>query len=186
MSIVDKFKDMFNVPDEDTDEGEFVEEEYEEEVKKPRKERSFRGAERESRSYERERRSSSSDYGRFSESYSEPTRAPREEKSDKQNKVVNIHTTTQVQVVLAHPEKFEGVTKIADHLNNKRTVVLNLESTERETARRIVDFLYGAAYANGGEIRRVAASTFIIIPHNVNIVGDLIDELENNGVFFSE
>ena len=91
-----------------------------------------------------------------------------------------------MQVVLAHPEKFEGVTKIADHLNNKRTVVLNLEATQRDTARRIVDFLYGAAYANGGEIRRVAASTFIIIPHNVNIVGDLIDELENNGVFFSE
>lgn len=184
MSFIDKIKDLVNVPDDDYDEEEYIEEEYEQApVKKPRREKpSFSAAP------EREKKSSASDYSRFSESYAEPSRPARaeSEKNDKQNKVVNIHTTTQVQVVLAHPEKFEGVTKIADHLNNKRTVVLNLEATQRDTARRIVDFLYGAAYANGGEIRRVAASTFIIIPHNVNIVGDLIDELENNGVFFSE
>ena len=184
MSFIDKIKDLVNVPDDDYEDEDYIEEEYEaEELQKPKREKSYRSAP------ERERKSSASDYSRFSESYAEPTRStPRAEaeKNDKQNKVVNIHTTTQVQVVLAHPEKFEGVTKIADHLNNKRTVVLNLEATQRDTARRIVDFLYGAAYANGGEIRRVAASTFIIIPHNVNIVGDLIDELENNGVFFSE
>ncbi|MBR2590919.1 MAG: cell division protein SepF [Clostridia bacterium] len=184
MSFIDKIKDLVNVPDDDYEEDDYMEEEYEvEEVKKPKQEKaSFRAQP------ERERKTTASDYSRFSESYAEPTRAsrPEPERNDKQNKVVNIHTTTQVQVVLAHPEKFEGVTKIADHLNNKRTVVLNLEATQRDTARRIVDFLYGAAYANGGEIRRVAASTFIIIPHNVNIVGDLIDELENNGVFFSE
>ena len=180
MGLLDKMKDLFNVPDEDFEEGEYIEDDYEEQLQKPQKrERTYRSAP------ERERKRTS-DYGDFTDSYSEPARAPRSEERDKQSKVVNIHTTTQVQVVLAHPEKFEQVTKIADHLNNKRTVVLNLEATERETARRIVDFLYGAAYANGGEIKRVAASTFIIIPHNVNIVGDLIDELENNGVFFSE
>ncbi len=183
MSFIDKIKDLVNVPDDGYEDDDYMEEEYEqEEVSKPKYEKSYRSAP------EREKKSTASDYSRFSESYAEPTRAPKaeSERNDKQNKVVNIHTTTQVQVVLAHPEKFEGVTKIADHLNNKRTVVLNLEATQRDTARRIVDFLYGAAYANGGEIRRVAASTFIIIPHNVNIVGDLIDELENNGVFFSE
>ena len=178
MSLIDKMKDLLNVPDDDYDEGEYIDEEYEEEMPAPKRERSYRAS---------SPRKSSSDYGKFADAYSEPVRAPKpEEKADKQNKVVNIHTTTQVQVVLAHPETFDGVTKIADHLNNKRTVVLNLEATQRDVARRIVDFLYGAAYANGGEIRRVAASTFIIIPHNVNIVGDLIDELENNGVFFSE
>jgi len=184
MSFIDKIKDLVNVPDDDYEEDAYIEDDYEEEeLKKPRHEKStFRSAP------EREKKSSASDYSRFSESYGEASRPQKteSERSDKQSKVVNIHTTTQVQVVLAHPEKFEGVTKIADHLNNKRTVVLNLEATQRDVARRIVDFLYGAAYANGGEIRRVAASTFIIIPHNVNIVGDLIDELENNGVFFSE
>lgn len=184
MSFIDKIKDLVNVPeDEDYEDGEFVEEDYEmEEPKRSKFEKPFRSA---SGAAERERKSS--DYGKFADSYSGGGRAPSHtDRTEKDSKVVNIHTTTQVQVVLAHPDKFEEVRKIADHLNSKRTVVLNLESTQRDIARRIVDFLYGAAYANGGEIRRVAASTFIIIPHNVNIVGDLIDELENNGVFFSE
>ena len=100
------------------------------------------------------------------------------------NKVVNIHATTQLQVVLVKPERFEDASSIADHLNSKRTVVLNLESANKEVSRRLVDFLSGVAYANDGQIKRVAASTFIITPYNVDILGDLIDELENNGMFF--
>ena len=70
-------------------------------------------------------------------------------------------------------------------LREKRTVVLNLESTKKEVSRRLVDFLSGVAYANSGQIKRVAASTFIITPYNVDIMGaDLLDELENNGVYF--
>ena len=102
----------------------------------------------------------------------------------KRNKVVNINSTMQLQVVLVKPERFEDASTIADHLNSKRTVVLNLESTSKEVSRRLVDFLSGVAYANNGQIKRVAASTFIITPYNVDIMGDLLDELENNGVFF--
>lgn len=102
----------------------------------------------------------------------------------KSNKVVNIHATAQLQVVLVKPERFEDASSIADHLNSKRTVVLNLESTNKEVSRRLVDFLSGVAYANDGQIKRVAASTFIITPYNVDILGDLIDELESNGMFF--
>ena len=61
---------------------------------------------------------------------------------------------------------------------------MNLESTNKEISRRLVDFLSGVAYANGGQIKKVANSTFIITPYNVDIEGDLIDELENSGVFF--
>ena len=104
--------------------------------------------------------------------------------SRKNNKVVNIHATTQLQVVLVKPERFDDASSVADHLNEKRTVVLNLESTNKDVARRLVDFLSGVAYANNGQIKRVAASTFIITPYNVDIVGDLLDELENNGVYF--
>ena len=102
----------------------------------------------------------------------------------KKNKVVNIHATTQLKVVLVKPERFEDASTIADHLNNKRTVVLNLESTNKEVSRRLVDFLSGVAYANNGQIKRVANSTFIITPYNVDIMGDLLDELENNGAFY--
>ena len=100
------------------------------------------------------------------------------------NKVVNINSTMQLQVVLVKPERFDDASAIADHLNAKRTVVLNLESTNKEVSRRLVDFLSGVAYANNGQIKRVANSTFIITPYNVDIMGDLLDELESNGVFF--
>ena len=100
------------------------------------------------------------------------------------NKVVNIHTTTQLQVVLVKPERFENASEIADHLREKRTVVLNLEQTDKNIARRLIDFLSGVAYANEGTNKKVALSTYTITPYNVEILGDLIDELENNGLYF--
>ena len=102
----------------------------------------------------------------------------------KGNKVVNIHATAQLQVVLVKPERFDDASAVADHLNAKRTVVLNLEGANKDVARRILDFLSGVAYANDGQIKKVANCTFIITPYNVGLMGDLLDELENNGLYF--
>ena len=102
----------------------------------------------------------------------------------KPNKVVNINATTQLQVVLVKPERFDEATTVADHLNAKRTVVLNLEAADKELARRLLDFLSGVAYANDGQIKRVANSTFMITPFNVDLMGELLDELESSGVYF--
>ena len=102
----------------------------------------------------------------------------------KHNKVVNIHATTQLAVVLVKPERYEDAASIADHLNAKKTVVLNLEQTSKDVSRRLIDFLCGVAYANNGQMKRVANNTYIITPYNVDIMGDLLDELENNGVYF--
>ena len=104
---------------------------------------------------------------------------------DRRNKVVNIHATTQLKVVLVKPERFENASEIADQLKDKRTVVLNLESTNKDVARRLIDFLSGVAYAGEGKIKKVAANTYIITPYSVDIQGDLIDELENNFKSFS-
>ncbi|MBE6834773.1 MAG: cell division protein SepF [Ruminococcaceae bacterium] len=113
------------------------------------------------------------------------TRRERESRfSNDNDNVVNIHTTAQLQVVLAKPETFEEAKKIADNLNQKRTVVLNLESANRDIALRIIDFLTGVAYANDGNLKKVAKAIFIITPYNVNVMGDLLDELESTGVFF--
>ena len=111
---------------------------------------------------------------------------PRERVSvdSRRGKVVNIHATTQLKVVLVKPERFENASEIADHLKEKRTVVINLESTHKDIARRLVDFLSGVAYAGEGKIKKVAANTYIITPYSVDIQGDLIDELENNGLYF--
>ena len=103
---------------------------------------------------------------------------------DRRNKVVNIHATTQLKVVLVKPERFENASEIADQLKDKRAVVLNLESTNKDVARRLIDFLSGVAYAGEGKIKKVAANTYIITPYHVDIEGDLIDELENNGLYF--
>lgn len=107
-----------------------------------------------------------------------------EPQQKKGSKFINVNATTQLQVVLVKPERFEDASAIADNLNNKKTVVLNLESTNKDIARRLVDFLSGVAYANRGQIKRVAQSTFIITPYNVDIMGDLLDELENSGMFY--
>ena len=117
--------------------------------------------------------------------YEEDSIENNEETSDTQNnKVVNIAATTQFQVVLVKPERFEEATEIADNLNAKITVVLNLEDTEKEISKRLLDFLSGVAYANKGVVTKVANHTYIITPYSVNFMGDFMDELENNGMFF--
>lgn len=99
------------------------------------------------------------------------------------NKVVNINATTQLSVVLVKPDKYENAPEIADHLRERRTVVINLEQTNKDVAKRLIDFLSGVAYAQEGKIKKVANSTYMITPYNVNLLGDLIDELENNGLY---
>ena len=82
-------------------------------------------------------------------------------------------------------DQFNNVADIADHLKNKMTVVLNLESTDKEVSKRMLDFLSGVTYAIEGKIKRVASNTYLITPLDVEIVGDdLISELENSGMKF--
>lgn len=124
-------------------------------------------------------------FGVAEEDYEEmvETDEKKEIPEEKRNRVVNIHATAQLQVILVKPEVFADTKQIADHLNSKKTIVLNLESTTPEVTRRIIDFLGGVAYANGGNIKPVSNNTFIITPYNVGFVGeDLVGELENNGV----
>lgn len=163
MGLFDKFKDLIAEDEDDFDDY------YEDGNSFTAPSKSDRDTERYERpanTYEREER---------------PERTSlRRQKSDR---VVNIHATTQFQVVLVKPERYEEAAGIADNLNEKRTVVLNLEATSKDVARRLLDFLSGVAYANNGQIKRVANSTYIITPYNVDVMGDLIDELESNGMF---
>ena len=95
-----------------------------------------------------------------------------------------VSVGSQIQVVLVKPSRFEDVTAIADHLNEHKTVVLNLEMANRETSRRLIDFLSGTAYAQKGSIKKVAHSTYIITPSNVDVLGDLIlDDIDSSMYF---
>lgn len=95
-------------------------------------------------------------------------------------RVLNLNSNSQFQVVLVKPDRFDNVSDIADHLREKRAIVLNLESTNKDVARRLVDFLSGCAYALEGKIKKIAISTYIITPFNVDVVGDLMEEIENS------
>ncbi|MDR1354112.1 MAG: cell division protein SepF [Oscillospiraceae bacterium] len=105
------------------------------------------------------------------------------EKTDSQ-KVFPVSGLTQLQVVLVKPERYEDAGEIADNLNAKHTVVLNLEATSKDVSRRLLDFLSGVAYANNGQIKKIANSTYIITPYNVDVMGDLVEGIENSDVFF--
>lgn len=164
MGLVNKLKNMFTEYDE----------EYEDELDTSGEIEDFDNIRKET---EPKTSSYSSPYS-TSSSYGEPSTATS------RSKVVNIQAATQLQVMLVKPERFEDAKEIAIKLNQKITVVLNLESTSKEVSRRLLDFLSGVAFANGGEVRPVANCTFIITPSNVSLIGDLLNELENSGVSF--
>lgn len=164
-SFVDKIKQMWNTPD---DEYEYDDKYDESETKK-------------------EEFADEEDYYEDDNTAAkESPRIPFIGASQNNNKVVNINTTTKLQVVLFKPDRFSDETRaIADELMKQHTIVLNLENTNKDNSRRIIDFLSGAAYASRGKIKRVATSTFLIIPSSVGMTGDdLLDQLESSGVYF--
>ena len=88
---------------------------------------------------------------------------------------VNLGASTgNIELKVVRPERFENVTQVAEHLLNKRTVVLNLEATSKEVSRRILDFLTGVAYSINGQMKKVANNTYVITPSNVDVSGDPI------------
>lgn len=96
---------------------------------------------------------------------------------EKDGKVVDIRP----HVVFKKLDRFEDVGGVADVLNEKRIVVLNLETCPPDISRRVIDFLYGVAYANSGEIKRIAGKAYVITPYNVPVTGELLDEMDNPG-----
>ena len=74
-----------------------------------------------------------------------------------------------IELKVVKPQNFEDSAQVADHLLSKRTVVLNLEDTNKEAARRILDFLTGVAYSIGGSIKKVATSAYVVTPSNVDV-----------------
>ncbi len=72
-----------------------------------------------------------------------------------------------LELKVVKPERFEDASPIADHLLSRRTIVLNLEDTNSEVSRRLIDFLSGVAYSIDGNLKKVADHTFVITPNNV-------------------
>lgn len=96
------------------------------------------------------------------------------------SKVVNINT--KMEVVISSPSTLEEAGEVCEDLKAKKTTVVNLENVEYDVAQRISDFLSGASYALDGSIQLVSDRIFIIGPVNVDITGELKDELRASGI----
>ncbi|WP_129596383.1 cell division protein SepF [Anaerophilus nitritogenes] len=101
----------------------------------------------------------------------------------KKNRIVNIHTTTQMKVVVYEPTEFEESQSIVDNLKNRKPVVINLENLDQELAKKIFDFVNGAVYALDGNIQKVSKGIFILAPSNVDISGNINEEIKNKALF---
>ena len=113
-------------------------------------------------------------------------RAPRSDRrdDDRRAKVVNLHPDGQLKVVLMKPIRFdEDANAIAEHLAQKRTVILNMENTDSETSRRLLDFATGVVFSCDGKLRRVASKTYIVAPGLVDLSGELVDGMDGGGLY---
>ncbi|MCL2508532.1 MAG: cell division protein SepF [Oscillospiraceae bacterium] len=170
MSFMDKIRDLAKITDEgyfagvDDQEAEYYEDEYEDEEQ------------------EQDVYSVDPSRGKRRAVYQPKERErDRDREREREMNVVDIHSSARSQVVFKKIDRFDDVGEVADVLNEKRIVILNLETCPNDISRRVLDFLYGVAYANSGDIKRVAGRAYIITPYNVPVTGELLDELESGG-----
>ncbi|MBR6903174.1 MAG: cell division protein SepF [Clostridia bacterium] len=101
------------------------------------------------------------------------------------SKNAQVAQSQSMQVVLVKPDRFDDMPTVADHLNAGKTVVLNLEDASSDIARRIVDFLSGVTYANGGNMKKVAKNTFLIAANGVGVAGEVsLDDFDESKIYF--
>lgn len=92
--------------------------------------------------------------------------------------VVSLHTQKQVRVFLAEPDSYEDAQTIADHLRNRRPVVLNLHKAPFDQAKRVIDFISGCTYALGGTMQKLGHNIFLCAPENIDIQGQISEVLQ--------
>lgn len=99
------------------------------------------------------------------------------------NKVVNIHTNSNMKLVVHEPLSYEDAPKVIDDLKMRKTVIINLEGLELEAKKQIFDFINGGLYALEGNIQKVTKDIFVVAPNNVEIDGNVKDEIRSKGLF---
>ena len=87
--------------------------------------------------------------------------------------VLNMSSSGKQEVVLFHAKAFDDAAKAADELCKRKAVIVNMENVDKALTRRVVDFLSGSVYALDGRVKKVAQSTYLFCPHNMDVTGDL-------------
>ncbi|QGT99693.1 SepF, FtsZ-interacting protein related to cell division [Candidatus Syntrophocurvum alkaliphilum] len=95
-----------------------------------------------------------------------------EEENRNNNNIVSIHTNKTMKVIVCEPESFDEVQVLADHIKNRKQVIINFEKTAPEVSQRIIDFISGATYSVEGKSQQVGKSIFIFTPSNFEIATD--------------
>ncbi|GAA0231300.1 cell division protein SepF [Metaclostridioides mangenotii] len=104
--------------------------------------------------------------------------------ASKGSKIVNLHTANQMKVVIVEPKVYDDAATIADHLKQRRAVIVNLEGlASTEVRKSIFNFMNGAVYVLDGSIQKVSKSIFILAPNNVDIDANMKKELESKAFF---
>ena len=102
--------------------------------------------------------------------------APREEKRRErraQGKVVDLPVASaHSKLIVYRPVSYEDTMSIIDNLKSRKPIILNMESIEVDVAQRILDFMSGACSAMGGDIRKISAKIFAVVPADYEIVGN--------------
>jgi len=108
---------------------------------------------------------------------------PNFQSKNRRGKVVNIHTSSYVKVVVYQPLSYDDTQSIVDNIKNRKPVVVNLENLDIDLAQRVLDFLSGAVYALDGSIQKVARGIFVLAPNNVDISGNIPDDMKGKTFF---
>ena len=101
----------------------------------------------------------------------------------KNNKVVNIHTSSSAKVTIVKPTIYDEATEICEALKNRRIVVINTSSLEMKIAQRLLDFISGSCYALSGELQEIEKGVYLLSPSNVEVTNELKNEISSKALF---
>ncbi|MGL5066649.1 MAG: cell division protein SepF [Sarcina sp.] len=99
------------------------------------------------------------------------------------NKVVSIHAASDAKVVITRPTKYDDSIDICTALRNRNIVIINTSALETKVARRLLDFVSGAAYALDGNLDDIETRVYVVSPSNVQVTNELKTELSSKGMF---
>ncbi|RIW36335.1 cell division protein SepF [Bacillus salacetis] len=113
------------------------------------------------------------------EQYEETLPMKQQQSSSAKQNVVSLQSVQKSsKMIIVEPRVYAEAQEIADHLKNRRAIVVNLQRIQHDQAKRIVDFLSGTVYALGGDIQRIGSNIFLCTPDNVEVAGNITEFLQ--------
>jgi cell division inhibitor SepF len=115
-----------------------------------------------------------------------PSRVPREQAAPARPRRLEAAPSPNVKVHLVLPRSFNDAQQIADRFKDGIPVILNLQSTDQDLSKRLIDFASGLTYALNGGMQRVADKVFLLTPRNVEVSAEERARLLERGGFFNQ